>query len=172
MHGASATFVANAIERHLLEHGPFTSVLEVGARDINGTVRSLFGPCEYVGMDVHDGPGVDLVWDATVPWPERWPGFEFDCVVCTNVLEHVNCWERVIVNAREALAPGGWLIVTAPSDPFPSHSCIDGEALRPGEHYANVAPLDLANVMAGAGLAIESIFGIPPDTGVVGIWRP
>ena len=36
-------------------------VLEVGSLDINGSVRGYFQDCEYIGLDVGPGPGVDVV---------------------------------------------------------------------------------------------------------------
>jgi hypothetical protein len=36
-------------------------VLEVGSLDINGSVRPLFTDCDYMGIDLGDGPGVDQV---------------------------------------------------------------------------------------------------------------
>ena len=35
-------------------------VLEVGSLDINGSVRDLFSDCDYTGVDLALGPGVDL----------------------------------------------------------------------------------------------------------------
>ena len=37
------------------------SVLEVGSLDINGTVRDMFNSPRYVGVDVGEGRGVDVV---------------------------------------------------------------------------------------------------------------
>ena len=38
-----------------------TRVLEVGSLDINGSVRPIFTDCEYVGLDLGPGPGVDVI---------------------------------------------------------------------------------------------------------------
>ena len=38
-----------------------TRVLEVGSRDINGSVRDEFTNADYIGIDVEAGPGVDQV---------------------------------------------------------------------------------------------------------------
>ena len=35
------------------------SVLEVGSLDINGSLRDLFQDCNYLGVDVATGKGVD-----------------------------------------------------------------------------------------------------------------
>jgi hypothetical protein len=37
-------------------------VLEIGSYDVNGSLRSLFAKAgEYTGVDLKEGPGVDLV---------------------------------------------------------------------------------------------------------------
>ena len=36
-------------------------VLEVGSLDINGSVRKFFTDCDYTGIDVGEGKGVDIV---------------------------------------------------------------------------------------------------------------
>jgi len=170
MHAACATFVAQAIERHDKFHGgPFASVLEIGARDVNGGVRSLFGPCEYTTLDIEDGPGVDIVADARHWTPSV--GVRFDVIVCTNVLEHVHDWHLLIDQAAEALMPGGWLIVTTVGDPFPPHSAVDGGALRPGEYYGNVDAWKLLQACGAAGLYVEAIHAIPPEVQIVGVKR-
>ena len=42
-------------------------VLEIGSLDINGSVRPLFEDAEYyLGIDMQEGPGVDLVAKMTI----------------------------------------------------------------------------------------------------------
>jgi hypothetical protein len=36
-------------------------VLEVGSLDINGSIRDLFEQCTYIGVDLGEGKGVDLI---------------------------------------------------------------------------------------------------------------
>lgn len=38
-------------------------VLEVGSLDINGSIRTFFHDCDYIGLDVSEGNGVDVVSD-------------------------------------------------------------------------------------------------------------
>ena len=58
-------------------------VLEVGSLNINGTVRDLFNDCNYIGIDVGEGNGVDVVcsgheydtsddFDVTLLWLTHW----------------------------------------------------------------------------------------------------
>jgi hypothetical protein len=169
MHAACATFVAEAIERHDRLHGPFRRVLEIGSRNVNGSVRSLFGPCDYVGIDLDVGEGVDFQHDATTPWPD-WLA-DFDAIVCTNVLEHVLSWTAIVNNAAKAMPRGGWFIVTAPGPDFPPHSAVDGCELRPGEWYAGIRGTGLITALQLIGLDVEVAHFDPMDTRAVGIKR-
>ena len=61
-------------------------VLEVGSLDINGSVRPLFENCNYTGIDLGEGRGVDVV--AHVTDYHRLDDNEFDVVISTETLEH------------------------------------------------------------------------------------
>ena len=59
---------------------PADRVLELGSRNINGSVRYLFAAAEYVGVDPVEGADVDIVGDgATIEVGHD----SFDVVVCT-----------------------------------------------------------------------------------------
>lgn len=148
MHDEVYAYVATAVG----EHGPFERVVEFGSLDINGTVRSLF-TADYVGVDLQEGPGVDVVADATTWEPDR----PVDCVVCCEVFEHTPGWPLLIESAHRALHPGGTLIVTAAGPGRGPHSAVDGNEVRPGEHYANIEPDALADALADAGFVDVSV---------------
>lgn len=143
MHDEAYEYVAAAVSRH----GPFGRVVEFGSLDLNGTVRGLFGDADYIGVDLQPGPGVDQVADA-VDWGTDDP---VDCVVCCEVFEHTAGWPWIIEAAHRALKPHGWLIITAAGPGRGPHSALDGNALRPGEHYANIEPADLGVTLADSG---------------------
>jgi SAM-dependent methyltransferase len=115
-------------------------VLDLGGRDINGSIRNLLPAARWTGLDIEPGPGVDLVHDATKPWPDDWD--RFDLVVCTEVLEHVKHWPAVLRTAAQALEPGGpeTLFVTCASTGRPTHGASGDPLPGPGEWYANVPP--------------------------------
>jgi len=129
----------------------FDSVVEVGSRDINGSLRSLFVGKEYVGVDILPGENVDLVADAAQPLPL--PNNKFDVAVCIAVFEHTPDTAAIIKSMTEVMRPGGKMLLMAAYQ-WPAHSAIDGGwALHPGEYYANIPESDLNSALADAGLS-------------------
>lgn len=99
-------------------------VLEIGALNVNGSVRpsiERFGPAEYIGVDMVEGSGVDLVCRAEELAARFAPG-RFDLVVSTEMLEHVRDWRRVISNMKALLEEGGILLITTRSFGFGYHA--------------------------------------------------
>jgi hypothetical protein len=135
MHAHVAVFVADVVRQIGRPPG---LVLEVGSRNINGSIRGLFGE-PYLGVDVVAGAGVDVVADGAVYVPPRAPG----CVVCCEVLEHTANARAICRQAFTVLAPEGWLIVTAAGTRRAPHSAVHGGSLLPGEFYRNVTVADL-----------------------------
>lgn len=123
-------FVKGALGFH---SGP---VVEFGSKDVNGSTRKLFPCLPYTGVDLAEGPGVDVVADAAEYQPEEPAGV----VVCTEAFEHCKDWGKLVENAHRILRPGGKLIVTCATGQREPHSAVDGKELRKGEHYANVDP--------------------------------
>ncbi len=84
-------------------------VLELGALNINGTVRDLFDSCAYTGVDVVPGTCVDVVSKAHEL--SFRPG-AFDTVISCEALEHDVFWVQTLKKAIELLIPGGLLVMT------------------------------------------------------------
>jgi len=125
-------------------------VLEFGSRDINGSVRQVFRrAARYVGVDVSEGPGADIVADAaTVDVPGAW-----DVVVCCEVFEHADdeTCAGMCANAYRHLKPGGVFIATMAGLGRAEHSAVDGGPLQPGEFYRNVDRPTLSGWLVAAG---------------------
>src|SRR5687768_11117792 len=84
------------------------TVIEVGSRDVNGSVRSLvnaLGPASYIGVDLEAGAGVDEICDATA-LITRFGREAFDLLISTELLEHVREWRAVISQYKQILKPG------------------------------------------------------------------
>lgn len=147
------------------------AVLDIGGRNINGTVRDLFpGADPYTALDIRDGDGVDIVADAATWSPDR----EYDVVVCTEVFEHTPDWPQICKTMGAALRPGGLVILTMAGPGRAPHSAVDGGwSLHPGEYYGNVDPHELERVLADCGFAgiVVDYQPSPADTRAVA-YRP
>jgi SAM-dependent methyltransferase len=105
------------------EHAAGREVLEVGALDVNGTVRpwvEAFGPKSYTGVDISEGPGVDYVCDAT-QLLQHFEESSIDLLISTELMEHVRDWRVVLSNFKRLLRPGGYLMITTRSIGFHYH---------------------------------------------------
>jgi SAM-dependent methyltransferase len=149
MHPEARNGLARQLEASGLDLAAPWRVLDLGGRDINGSIRDLLPAAKWTGLDIEAGPGVDLVHDATQPWPAEFD--RFDLVVCTEVLEHVERWGALLRTAAQALEPGGpeSLFVTCASTGRPEHGASGGPRPLPGEWYGNVAPEALRDVLGG-----------------------
>jgi SAM-dependent methyltransferase len=99
---------------------PKAPVLEVGARNVNGSVRDLF-PEDYTGLDAADGDGVDLVGDILdEPRPEL--AGSFRTIVCCETLEHVTDPRVALQRMFQYLTPSGGLLIATWCFNFPIHS--------------------------------------------------
>jgi len=93
------------------------AVLEIGSYDVNGTIRPIFtGP--HTGLDMREGPGVDLVADSyDLPFPDN----SYPVVVSVSMLEHDRYFWKTIPEMYRVLEPGGHLILTTCYIGWPKH---------------------------------------------------
>lgn len=77
------------------QHFTGCRVLEVGSLNINGTVRDFFTGCDYIGVDVAQGPGVDVV---ALGQDLDYPAASFDTVVSAECMEHNPEWAATFAN--------------------------------------------------------------------------
>ena len=97
-------------------------VLDVGAQDINGSLRLVAPPgTQYVGVDMVAGKGVDVV--LTDPYRYPFEAESFDVVVSTSCFEHDPLFWLSFLEIGRVLKPGGCLYLNAPSNgPYHPHS--------------------------------------------------
>lgn len=98
-------------------------ILEIGSYDVNGSIRSIIeslNPLEYTGIDILEGPGVDLVCSAE-KLLNCFPVESFDVVISTEMIEHVKDWKKAISNIKNICTKGGIILLTTRSYGFPYH---------------------------------------------------
>ena len=93
-------------------------VLEIGSQDINGSVRSMFTARRYVGVDVAEGPGVDVVCRGE---DVADPDGSYDFVISCEVMEHNPEWVRTLQNMVRLARPGGLILMTCAAPGRPEH---------------------------------------------------
>ena len=88
-----------------------SSVIDVGACDINGTYRDLFPGGKYVGVDVRPGPNVDVIMGS-----KEWKALKkADAVISGQSLEHAEYVQGFMAEIYGAVKSGGLVCIIAPS---------------------------------------------------------
>lgn len=146
MHGTVMEYLRK-IKARYPEHFKGGVVLEYGSRDINGTPRPLFdSPEKYVGIDCHEGAGVDWV-GICHEYTEMEEG-SCDVVVSTEMLEHDPYVEETVAAAWKMLKPGGIFLGTCAGRLRGAHHLEDSPV--PG-YYGGVDPEDIKASLAHNG---------------------
>lgn len=90
-------------------------ILEVGALDINGSIRRYAHPeAHYVGIDIEPGRGVDVVCKQGEELP--FTDCSVDIVLATSVFEHDSFFWLTFLDLVRVVKPGGVVYINAPSN--------------------------------------------------------
>ena len=116
-HRNQLRFIASVKEKYP-DNFQQAKVLEVGSLDINGSVRQFFHVCDYTGIDVGEGRGVDLVvggqdYDA--------PDESFDTVISAECFEHNPYWVETFQNMIRVCKKEGLVVMTCATTGRPEH---------------------------------------------------
>lgn len=92
-------------------------VLDIGSLDINGNNRYLFSNYSYVGVDIGEGPNVDVVMRGH-EYKDEVP---YDIVISSECFEHDEFWDLTIQNAIDLTKPGGIFLFSCATTGRPEH---------------------------------------------------
>jgi len=119
-HHNQLMFIAIA-SRHLRENWAGAKILEIGAHDVNGSIRPFFDGSDYTGVDLSEGKGVDLVSSGH---ELRFPDASFDLTVSCECFEHNPEWGATFTNMCRMTKPGGIVMFTCASTGRLEHGTI------------------------------------------------
>lgn len=149
-HPAQLEFVA-LLSETLKPYFHRSKVLEVGSLDVVGSIRGLFADCDYTGLDVAPGKGVDVVCEG-----QKYDGADgsFDTVISCEAMEHNPHWAETFRNMVRVCRPGGVVIMTCATIGRPEHGTARSEPqsspLTIGlgwNYYRNLARKDFERTM-------------------------
>lgn len=116
-HYNQLSFVEIAAE-YIREDWEGGGIIEMGSYDVNGSIRKIFSGAKHTGVDLCEGPGVDLVLSGhEVSLPDD----SFELAVSCESFEHNPMWKETFRNMLRMTKPGGWVLFTCASKGRPEH---------------------------------------------------
>ncbi|MDC3385695.1 hypothetical protein OAW67_00860 [Planktomarina sp.] len=123
------------------------TILELGSYDVNGSVRDFFiDSNEYIGVDLTDGPGVDVVYNGIDLNLNK----TFDLIISCEMLEHDQNWVNSLKNMISHAHSNSVVIFTCASKGRVEHGTDRSNALlSPGSqligwnYYKNLKIKDI-----------------------------
>ena len=146
MHTEVNQFVSG-VKNKYFQYFTKVKVLEVGSLNINGSVRDFFTSCNYLGIDIGEGNGVDLV----CPIHKLNKHEEFDVVISSEMLEHDIHWKESLSEMYKSLVSGGILIFTCASTNRAEHGTkrtSPQDAPFCGDYYKNISIDDFESILS------------------------
>jgi SAM-dependent methyltransferase len=93
-------------------------VLDIGSFNVNGNEKPWFENCDFIGLDIGPGNGVDVVCPAN---EYDAPNESFDTIISCECWEHNPFYKESIINAIRMLKSGGYFIFTCATTGRPVH---------------------------------------------------
>lgn len=116
----------NTIKRKYPEYFINKKVLGIGTFDVCGTEDSYFDSCDYQGLDLGPGPGVDIVCPAQ---DYDAPDGTYDVIISCECFEHNPFYKETLQNACRLLKTGGMLLFTCATTGRPIHGVASLEEI-------------------------------------------
>jgi len=117
MHKEQITYL-NKIKEKFPEAFKDRKVLDIGSFNVNGNEKPWFENCDFIGLDLLPGPGVDVACPAN---EYDAPNNTFDTIISCECWEHNPYYKESIMNAIRMLKSGGYFIWTCATTGRPVH---------------------------------------------------
>lgn len=118
-------------------------VVEFGSLNINGTIRILFQNCDYIGVDLAMGEGVDIISKC-----HEFLSFGFDTVISCEMLEHDPFWIKSLRNMYNILNIEGLMVFSCATIGRHEHGTLrttpeDSPFTASWDYYMNLEQNDI-----------------------------
>ena len=119
-------------------------ILEIGSLDVNGNTRNLFNFCKsYIGIDLEEGPNVDLVLNGT---DIHKLNKKFDIIISCECFEHAKDWKIIFERMCQISKPNSFVVISVASTGRVEHGTErSGNWQSPGnkdDYYLNLTKKD------------------------------
>lgn len=135
-------------------------VLEVGSLNINGSVRQFFNDCEYIGCDLGEGDGVDIV---SFGHELLFPNNHFDVSISCECFEHDKHWVETFDNMVRMTK--GLVLFTCATTGRPEHGTTrskPSDAPFTNDYYRNLTEEDFREEFEFDSMFKKHVFFINP----------
>jgi SAM-dependent methyltransferase len=120
----TAMEIGRAFFRTYVPHGRNLRIVDIGAQDVNGSLRSVVTPGnQYIGVDFVDGKGVDVILDD--PYVLPFGTESVDVVVSSSCFEHSQFFWLLYMEILRVLKPSGLFYLNAPSNGYVHRYPVD-----------------------------------------------
>ncbi len=127
------------------DHFNEKTVLDIGSWDINGNTRHLFRNCFYLGLDIHRGPNVDILWNQDFAF-----NVYQDVYISCEALEHSKSWDRDFAGMIKYSK--NMVVMTCAAPPRPIHGTKETtpeHSPYTTDYYRNLTQDDLEPLVKG-----------------------
>ena len=147
-HQAQEEFIKNCFARFNHRILASENIIEVGAQDINGSIKDYFPNLDkkkWVGLDIGYGKGVDFtIPGELVQLPNGWA----DIAISSECFEHAKNWTQIFTNMIRITRIHSLIILTFAGNGRAAHGTIDsetGSSPFTDDYYKNINLINFAS---------------------------
>lgn len=137
-------------------------IIEIGSLIINGTLRDIFRSQHYIGVDLGEGPGVDII---SKGHKLLFQNNTFDVALSAECFEHDEHWIKTFQKMLNITRPDGIIVFSCATDGRPEHGTPrtdSGSSPFTPDYYRNLNEQDFREQFNFDELFSEYEFSVEP----------